>query len=96
MFKRVLMVFILAVGVLALRSGDVDAHLAGTVYKPTYKHISSYDCIGTFAQVPNLDQHRAGFKCDALVLEFEVLCANPTGKTNFGNSGPRLVPHEVA
>ncbi len=86
MFKRILTVFILAVGVLALRSGNVDAHLAGTVYKPTYKHVSSYRCFGTFAQVPNLDQHQALFECFSVVKAFEFLCANPTGKLTFGNS----------
>jgi hypothetical protein len=92
MFKRILMVFILAVGVLALRSGEVDAHLAGYTYSPTYRHIASYDCTGTFAQVPSLTQHPALFKCNALVLEFEVACANPQGKITLGNSGPRLIP----
>jgi len=80
MFKRVLMVFILAFGVLALRSGEVDAHLAGTVYNPTYRHIASYDCTGTFAQIPSLTQHPALFECDVEVHEFQVVCANPEGK----------------
>lgn len=90
MLKRVLGVSVLGVGVFALQ-GDVEAHLAGTVYKPTYKHVSSYDCIGTFAQVPNLDAHPALFECEAVVSAFDVLCANPEGKITRGNSGPRTV-----
>jgi hypothetical protein len=93
MFKRILMVFILAVGVLALRSGEVDAHLAGTVYKPTYRHISSYDCTGTFAQVPSLTQHPALFECVAVVHAFQVICQNPQGKITTPGlpSGPLTV-----
>lgn len=87
MLKRVLLAFMLVVGLIAMQ-GDVRAHLAGTVYSPTYRHISSYDCTGTFAQVPSLTQHPASFECAAVVREYELACANPQGKVNAGRSGP--------
>jgi len=90
MFKRAVVVSVLGVGMVALQ-GDVEAHLAGTVYKPTYRHVSSYDCTGTFAQVPNLTANPALFECTAVVSEFEVMCANPEGMLTRGNSGPRIV-----
>src|SRR5262245_34908135 len=91
MIKRALIALVLAASAIAVYEVGVDAHLAGTVYTPVYRHIASYDCTGTFAQVPSLAQHPAKFECEALVREFEIVCANPQGKINFGNSGPRLL-----
>lgn len=93
MLKRAVMIGVIGVSLALMRGDDAEAHLAGTVYKPTYRHISSYDCTGTFGQVPSLDQHRALFECVALVHEFQVLCQNPQGKvvTPGVPSGPRTV-----
>ena len=93
MFKRVLMIGVLAVGLFAMRGSEAKAHLAGTQFVPTYRHISSYDCTGTFGQVPNLEQHPAFFECSAVVRAFEVVCKNPKGKivTPGIPSGPRTV-----
>ena len=93
MYKRVLMIGVLAVGLFAMRGSEAKAHLAGTQFVPTYRHISSYDCTGTFGQVPNLDQHPALFECVALVRAFQVVCQNPQGKivTPGIPSGPRTV-----
>jgi hypothetical protein len=84
MLKRVLIFAVVAVGLFSMRSSDAKAHLAGTVYKPTYRHIASYDCTGTFAQVPSLDQHAAGFECVAVVQSFQVVCQNPQGRIVAG------------
>lgn len=91
MKKHILAVGALAACLVLVPASSADAHLAGTVYKPTYRHISSYDCSGQFKQVPNLDNHPAVFQCEALVTAFDILCANPKGKINRGNSGPRTV-----
>jgi hypothetical protein len=80
MLKRVMMIGVLAVGLFAMRASDAKAHLAGTQFVPTYRHIASYDCTGTFGQVPNLDQHPALFECVAVVTSFQVVCQNPQGK----------------
>jgi hypothetical protein len=91
MFKRVLIALLLIVGLIAIRSVDVDAHLAGYVYDPTMRHIASYDCTGNFKQVSNLDIHTAAFQCVAIATQYEILCQNPQQKITFGNSGPRTV-----
>jgi len=93
MLKKILMIGAIGVGVALMRGDVVKAHLAGTVYSPTYRHIASYDCTGTFGQVPNLEQHPALFECAAVVHAFEVVCQNPKGKivTPGIPSGPRTV-----
>jgi hypothetical protein len=85
------MALLLIVGLVAIHGVDVDAHLSGYVYDPTIRHIASYDCTGNFQQVANLDIHTAAFQCVAIATQYEILCANPTGKVTFGNSGPRTV-----
>jgi hypothetical protein len=91
--KRFLVIGVIGVSFALMRGDDANAHLAGTVYKPTYRHISSYDCTGTFGQVPSLEQHAALFECSALVHAFQVTCKNPKGKvvTPGIPSGPRTV-----
>ncbi len=80
MSRRVVMMGVLAVGLLAMQASETNAHLAGTVYRPTYRHISSYDCTGTFKQVSNLEQHPALFECSAVVRSFQFGCQNPQGQ----------------
>ena len=96
--KRILMIGVIGVSFALMRGDDTEAHLAGTVYKPSYRHISSYDCTGTFGQVPSLDQHAALFECTAVVHAFQVTCKNPKGKivTPGIPSGPRTVTQTAA
>lgn len=79
MFKRVVTIGVLAVGMFGMRGSEAKAHLAGTTFIPTYRHIASYDCTGTFGQVPSLVQHPALFECVAVVRAFQVVCQNPQG-----------------
>jgi hypothetical protein len=88
MLKRILVIGVIGVSFAVMRGDDAEAHLAGTVYVPTYRHISSYDCTGTFAQVPGLKQHPALFACSTVVHAFQVTCKNPQGRiVNPGTPG---------
>lgn len=86
MFKRVLMVLLLIGGLIAIHGVDVDAHLAGYTYDPTFRHIASYDCTGHFENVPNPKASKSSFECEAIAKSFEVLCQNPNEKQTFGNN----------
>ena len=60
MSKKVLIGLLLIGGLIAIHGVDVDAHLAGTLFDPTYRHIASYDCTAHLHEVPNPDATQPG------------------------------------
>lgn len=80
MVKRLMMVVLLSVSVIALRGSVVQAHYSGYTFIPTFQHIASYNCRGNFVGVPNPEIHPGFFECRVEVNVAQVLCSNPNGK----------------
>lgn len=78
MFKRVVMIVVVSVGLIPLSGRDARAHLSGyQVINGYLRHVASFDCGMTIKQIPNLDTHPAAIRCEATILEAQVLCFNP-------------------
>ncbi len=93
MFKRVVMIGVMGVGLVVMRGSDAKAHLAGYQTVNGYlKHVSSFECGMTIYQIPNLDTHPAKFSCRATITEAQLLCENPANHdVQPGVAGTRVV-----
>jgi hypothetical protein len=84
MFKRLIVASLLMLGIIAVNRVDVDAHLAGYIYDGTWQHIASYNCVGSFKQVPQ--KAPALFECVGVISELQYVCANSQGVETEGNN----------
>ncbi len=71
MFKRVLMLGLLGVSLVALLGTGAEAHYQGYI---AGIHVSSIVCTVSLKQVPSLDAHPAITECTVTTGSIETLC----------------------
>ncbi len=98
MLKKCVLITVLSVGVLTLSGSDARAHLSGyQTINGFLRHVASFDCGMTIKQIPNLDTHPAAIRCEATILEAQVLCFNPNNSdVRPGVAGLRVFVNQRA
>jgi len=76
MFKRVLMLGLLGVSLVALLGTGAEAHYQGYI---AGVHVKSLVCTVSLKSVPSLDAHPAITECIVTTGSVEILCKNPAG-----------------
>ena len=93
MLKKVALVAVFAMSLVAILGGDAEAHLAGTTKIGGYLvHIASLGCGIFVGGVPNPDTNPSALKCTVVTELVEFLCENPaSNQVSPGKSARRTV-----
>jgi hypothetical protein len=98
MFKRMMMIGILGVSLLARLGSEAEAHLAGTVIVGGYvRHVSSLEGGITVKGVPNPDTNPSALVFTATITRVRFQCENPANnQVAPGQSADRTVIAGIA